>query len=76
MNEESNSKQTFKITLTCQSAAQLTSQAGALKETLNRMFQDLPTRYRNMRLAFGALHVTQTVVEEVSPSQKLPTKKP
>ena len=76
MKDESNSKQTFKITLTCPSAQQLIYQPGELKETIQTVCDSSLKPLLNMLLGYVDLHVTQMEVEEVNQSQKLTTPQP
>ncbi len=67
MNNESNSKQIFKITLTCQSAQPLIFPLGVQKETEKKTLELLQGYLASMRPDYGDLPVIQMEVEEVSP---------
>jgi hypothetical protein len=76
MNNELPSKQTFKITLTCQSALPLISLPGVQKVIQSKTLGDLLKSLASMHHDYVDLRVIQTEVEEVSPSPKLPMQTP
>ena len=75
-NDESNSKQTFKITLTCPLVPQSIYRRGAVKVTKKEMFYDLLTLLQDMPQDFVDSPVIQMEVEEVNQSQNATTKQP
>jgi hypothetical protein len=76
MNDESSSKRTFKITLTCQSAPLSIYHRGDQKITTKVEYPTLHELLLVMHRVYAASHVTQMEVEEVNPSPQSPTKKP
>src|SRR5690554_1177034 len=75
MNEESSSKQTYKITWICQFPVQSTSQVGEVREILRKTSRDLQASLRSMLPDSVASPAIRMEVEEVSPSRKSSTKR-
>jgi hypothetical protein len=76
MNDESSSKQTFKITLTCQLAPQSISHLGEVKAIAKQMLAISQRALHGMRHDYEVLRVTPTVHVEVSHLPSSHTKKP
>jgi hypothetical protein len=75
MNEESSSKRTYKITLTCQSALPLISLNGEQKTIMSRRYKSLQASLQDTLLDYEASLVIPMEVEEVNPSPSSPLKK-
>jgi uncharacterized alpha/beta hydrolase family protein len=74
MNDESNSKRTFKTMWTCQFQVPLIYLHGAQKETMNLSLANLQEFLVNTLQDSGGSHATLTVHVEVNPSQSVTTK--
>ena len=74
MNKESNSKQTYKITLICQLAPQSISPRGGLKAIVKRMFPASQRLWQPTPQGSVGLLVTRMEVEEVNPSPNVTMK--
>ena len=69
-NDESLSKQMYKITLICQSPLPLISRLGAALRTTRHPSHPLHLVWLSTLQELGDLHVTRMEVEEVNHSQK------
>src|SRR5574343_726395 len=76
MSEESNSKQTFRITLTCQFHPRLISLLGEPKTTTKDKFFALARHLLDMHQGLGVSPAIQMEVEEVNPLQRSPSPTP
>ena len=75
MNEESDFKPTYKITLTCPLVPRLTSHLGAPEETMKEWCETLLKCFHRMLQDFGDSQHIRMVVEEVNHSPESITEK-